>query len=553
MDIALYSVTEFKIKKKNIRGGTMKRIISILLALVMMLSLVACGGGDTSTSSESTSTTEASSESTTETQEETSEAMPQEIIVALQSDGSTLDPHIASDAASMRLIENMYSTLVRYVDGQYGSIENDLASDYTISDDGLVYTFTINENATFHASGRSVTAEDVKYSIERIISSEVRASQFADVASIEVADELTVVITLTQPVAPFLTYLAYPMNAIVDKDVVDSTGLDTADGGSGPFTLVSWDKDQQLVMAKYDAYYVDGLPKLDKVTYKPIPDETARVIALQNGEIDLILDITNKDRLQLENAENVTIAAVPGTFWEYLGINVEKEPLNNVKVRQAIANAIDRQAINDVVKFGAASVLDGGLIPQGHWAYADLHLYPEQDLEKAQALLDEAGYGDGMTLELKVGADFQYQVDAAQMIKQQLAKVGIEVEVLAQESGIFFDALGKHDFQLTVVGWLGFVDPDEFLYNIFYTDAVWNQQGYSNSELDALLDEGRVETDVEVRKAIYARAQEIISDEAPMAFLYMNESASAYQDYVKDFDVDAVVTTLSLRKTYIEE
>jgi len=527
----------------------MKKILSVLLVMMMLLSLAACGSDDTSPTSDG----EKSPVTTEQTETENNTPVSQEIIVALQSDGTTLDPHIASDAASMRLIENMYSTLVRYQDGKYGAIENDLASDYTISDDGLIYTFTINDKATFHKSGRAVTSEDVKYSIERIISSEVRASQFEAVDSIERPDEATVVINLNQSVAPFLTYLAYPMNAIVDKDIVESTGLDTFDGGSGPFALTSWDKDQQLVMEKYDGYYVDGLPKLDKVTYKPIPDETARVIALQNGEVDLLLDVTNKDKLQLENAEGVTIASIPGTFWEYLGINVEKAPLDNVKVRQAIANAIDRGAINDVVKFGAATVLDGGVIPAGHWAYADLHLYPERDVEKAKSLLAEAGYADGMTLELKVGADFQYQVDAAQMIKQQLAEAGITVEVLAQESGIFFDALGKHDFQLTVVGWLGFVDPDEFLYNLFYTGAPWNQQGYSNEEVDALLDEGRKETDIEKRKAIYKKAQEIISDEAPMAFLYMNESASAYRDHVKDFDVDAVVTTLSLRKTYIEE
>ncbi len=512
----------------------MKKLISLILVIILVFTLTGCNGQNKDESSSGQM------------------AQVMQIIVGIQSDGKSLDPHVVTDAASMRLIENMYSTLVRYKDGTYGEIEPDLAKEYSISDDGKVYTFILNENVKFHNSDKIVNSEDVKYSIERIISNEVRANQFEMVESIETPDDTKVIINLKDAVSPFLTYLANPMNAIVNKEVVEKEGLDFADGGCGPFILESWEKDQQLTLIKNADYFIEGLPKLDKVIYKPIPDETSRVIALQNKEIDFLLDITNKDVEQLKTNEDIIIDSVPGTFWEYVGINTEKEPLNNVKVRQAVAHAIDREEINQVVKFGKATVLDGGLLPPGHWAYADLHLYPKRDIEKAKSLLKEAGFENGITLQLKVGSDFQYQVDAAQIIKQQLQEAGITVEVLAQESGIFFEGLGAHDFQLAIVGWLGFVDPDEFLYNIFYTDGTYNQQGYSNPQLDKLLDKGRRETDIQERANIYKQAQEIISTDAPMAFLYMNECTCAYLKHVKGYDTNPMVTTLSLRKAYIE-
>lgn len=474
-----------------------------------------------------------------------------EIVVALQSDGKSLDPHTVSDAASMHLLENMYSTLLRYKKGTYGEVEPDLAQSYDVSQDGKTYTFKLHQGVKFHESGREVTASDVKYSIERIIEQKARASHFALLDEVQVVDDYTVVITLTEPMAPFLIYLANPMNAIVDKEVVENNdgSLDRADAGCGPFTLVEWKKDQHLILAKNPDYFVEGLPYLDKVTFRPIPDATAQTTAIRNKEVDIILDVTTKQAMVLQKASGVVVESVPGTFWEYVGINTSREPFDDARVRQAIAYAIDRQAINKMVKFGMATVLDGGVIPETHWAYADLHLYAEADAAKAKQLLQDAGVGDGFETTIKVGSDFEYQVQAAQIIKQQLKPLGIEVEVSALESGIFFDALGKNDFDMTVVGWLGFIDPDEFFYNIFHSEGKWNQQVYSNPDLDALLEKGRVTIDQQERKEIYLKVQETLAKDVPMAFLYMNPRIAAYQENISGFDVNPTVTTISLRTT----
>ncbi len=474
-----------------------------------------------------------------------------EIVVAIQSDGKSLDPHTVSDAASIHLIENMYSTLLRYKDGTYGEVEPDLAQSYEISDDGKTYTFHLRQGVKFHESGKEVTARDVKYSIERMIEQKARASYFELLDTIQVVEDDTIVITLKEPMAPFLIYLANPMSAIVDQEVVEKNGgsLDRADAGCGPFMLAEWKKDQHLILAKNPDYFVEGLPYLDKVVFRPIPDETAQTTAIRNKEVDIILDVTTKQAMVLQKAGGVVVKSVPGTFWEYLGINTSNAPLDDARVRQAISYAINREAINKMVKFGMATVLDGGVLPDTHWAYADLHLYAEPDIEKAKQLLQDAGVGAGFATTIKVGSDFEYQVQAAQIIKQQLKPLGIEVEVSALESGIFFDGLGKHDFDMTVVGWLGFIDPDEFFYNIFHSAGKWNQQVYNNPELDALLEKGRVTIDQQERKEIYHNVQKILAHDVPMAFLYMNPRIAAYLENISGFDVNPTVTTISLRST----
>lgn len=477
-----------------------------------------------------------------------------EVIVAIQSDGKTLDPHKAVDAGSMRLIENMYSTLMRYTD-TYGNVEPDLLASRDVADDFRTFTLTIRDDATFHASGKAVTAADVVYSLNRIREIGIRAEPLATLSSIEATDEHTVVMKFDKPMSPLLTYLAHPMYAIVDRDVVDANAGDLGgvDAGSGPFALVRWDRNRALVLKKHDKYHADGLPKLDRVTYRPIPDETARTTALVNGEVDIVLDVPVQDIDMLTSSTNVAVESTQGTFWEYLGLNTNQPPLNDPRVRQAIAWALDRSALNNAVKYGRATELTAGVIPSHHWAYADFTLYPNRDIDKAKALLADAGLADGFDVTLKVGADFPYQVQAAGIVKQMLKDANIRVDLQRLESTMFFADLGEGNFQMTLVGWVGFVDPDEWLYAIYHSDGKYNQQGYSNSEVDRLLEQGRAVGDREQRKAIYAEAQKLITADAPTVYLYLNDQTSAYRDHVQGYNVHATASTISLRSTAIKQ
>ncbi|MDY5021697.1 MAG: ABC transporter substrate-binding protein [Blautia sp.] len=475
------------------------------------------------------------------------------LIVAIQSDPTGLDPHTVTDRAAGIAIENLYNTLFTYTE-TYGEAVPSLAESYEVSDDGFTYTLKLAEGVKFH-SGNVMTSEDVKYSLERIQTSGARASQMEKISSIETPDENTVVITLSSQYAPFLTYLANPLNAIVEKAVVEENNgdINNVDAGTGPFMLAAWNTGSSVDMDAFEEYWEADKPKADTLQLKTITDATARATALRNGEIDMIIDATDQETAVLNGADGVVLETVPGTFWEYLGMNCESESLKDAKVRQAIAYAVDRNAINMSVKMGGATVLTEANIPATHDYYGQDEIYAARDIEKAKALLEEAGVEEGsVNLKLTVGSDWQYQVDAAQMIKQQLAEIGINCEISAMESGVYFDGLNSGDFDLTVCGWSGFVDADEYLYDLFTTEGAYNQQNYSNSEVDKLLEEGRVTVDEAARKEIYKEAQKLIAEDAPMAFLYMNSFTVAMRDNVKGYTVHPTAATIFMKDVYFE-
>lgn len=518
-------------------------IASTMLAILLTLLLAGCGqqpqrpGGDTDAGLDDMSAQRSKT-----------------IVVALQSDGKTLDPHKATDAASMRLIENMYSTLFRYTP-TYGEVEPNLVREYEWNDDHTQLSILLRNDVKFHDELRPLTTADVKFSIERIKSEGVRKEQFQAIDQIEVHNDMEFTLHLTEPLAPLITYLAHPMNAIVDKQVVEANDgqIDRIDAGSGPFKLDSWKRDLHCKLISFDNYFLKDKPFLNAIVYRPIADSSSRQAALRNGEVDMILDVTVKNQQVLANDDAIRLESVPGTFWEYVGMNTKRPPLDQPEVRQAIAWALNRSDLNKLVKFGEATILDGGHIPPGHWAHAeDLVVYPRQDMEKARQLLTEAGLGDGFEVTMKVGSDFPYQVQAAQIVKQQLRDLGIEVKVQNLESSVFFDALGNQDFDLTVVGWLGFVDPDEWTYNLFHSGAKWNQQSYSNPEVDELLEQGRRTLERTERQRIYRQVQDLVTRDAPMAFLYVNPRTAAMGPRVKDFVVHPTVTSIFLRETHME-
>ena len=477
------------------------------------------------------------------------------LIVAVLGDARSLDPHMVTDAASMRMIENMYSTLLRYGD-DYENMQLglDLAESIDISDDYLIYTITLVPNATFH-NGRPVSAEDVQYSIQRIRDQGVRAGQFSSIESIETPDDHTVVLRLSRPEAALETYLAHPMNAIVDVEVVQNNNgsLQNVDAGSGPYKLVEWQRGQHLRLLRHNSYHVIQRPIMETVIFRPLADETARSTAIRTGEVHIVHEVPNKDRDILDQADGVRIVSVPGTFWEYIGLNCTRPPLDQARMRQAIAWAIDREQLNRAIKFGQATVLTGGHIPPNHWAHADLDTYPQPEREMARRLLADAGYADGIELEMVVDSSIDYQVRAAEMVKQQLAAVGINVNLRGLEPGVFYDRLNNREFDSTLVGWLGFVDPDEWVADLFHTDGRFNQQGYSNESVDALIEEAARIHDRGQRKELYRRVQERITLDAPMVFLYVNPHTTAIRENVTGYRVHPTGTTLSVRDAQVHK
>lgn len=473
------------------------------------------------------------------------------LTIAIQSDGRTLDPRDATDAASRRLIENVYSTLMRYSE-DFPNVEPGIVEEYEVSDDFRTFDFTLKEGVTFH-SGRPLTAEDVRYSLNRL--KEAGASEpLMHLSSIDVQNERALTLHFDTPMSPLLTYLANPQYGIVDREVVEANDGDITqvDAGSGPFKLVRWQRNQQFVLERFADYHEPDLPRLDRVIYQPIPDRTARTVALINGQVDIVLDVPLSAAERVKNASGVTAESVPGTFWEYIGMNTQRAPFDDARVRQAVAWGIDREALNQSAKFGRATVLADGPIPPHHWAHAELDLYPQRDVERARELLAEAGHDGGVSATLIVGSDFPYQVQAAGTVKDMLSDVGIDLTVRPMESAEFFGRLNDRDFQMTVVGWVGLVDPDEYFAPIYRSDGAFNQQQYQSEEVDQLIDEGRAVGEQSARAAIYERLQRHLAQDAPTVFLYVTDQISAYGDHVHGFDVHPTATTISLRRAWVE-
>jgi peptide/nickel transport system substrate-binding protein len=339
----------------------------------------------------------------------------------------------------------------------------------------------------------------------------------------------------------------------VPKEVVEEHGdLNQVAVGTGPFKFVKWTPQTSIELTKYEGYHVEGLPYLDGIEFKPIPDETARTTAIRTGNVDFIEGVPEKDIDILRDDDRVVVQGGPGTWYDYLGFNMNKAPFDNIKVRQAISWAIDRQEIVDISYFGYGTVIEGGPLPESHWAHADFKAYGP-DIERAKQLLAEAGYPDGFKTTIKVGADYKTQVSVSQVIKEQLEPLGIEVEVQPIEWGLFIDQWNKREFDMVVLGWIGAVDPDDWLFSQFHTGEKWNAGGLSDPEVDRLLEQGRVEVDQAKRKQIYIDAQKRIVDLAPYVFIFVHDQYEALSPAVQGYLTTPTGSFIGMREAWLNK
>jgi peptide/nickel transport system substrate-binding protein len=476
------------------------------------------------------------------------------LIVAVGGDAQSLDPHIVTDAGSMRMIENLYSSLLRYDDDvQNIGLAADLAESWAWSEDGRTLTLTLVEDATFH-SGNPVDAAAVEASLARIRGAGSRAGHLSSIEDIQTPDERTVVLRLSRPDAALLTHLAHPMNAIVDPAVLDEAGgdLSATVAGSGPYQLVEHRTGSAMQLSAFDGYHREGLPRTPNLTYRVITDPTARSAAIRSGEVHVLHEVSSSDAAILERAQGVTLVQTPGTFWEYLGLNTQAAPLDDPAVRRAVAWSVDRDALNQAIKFGRSEPIPGGPMPAGHWAAADDPVYPRRDVQRARQLLADAGHGDGVSFELIVDADQTDQVRAAEMVKQQLADAGIDVQVRGVEAAVFYDRLNRGGFQATLVGLIGQVDPDELMRQSFHSRGIYNQQGFASPDVDDMIDAAATSTDQAERAVQYRAIQQAVADQAPLVFLYRNPHTSAIRESVSGYRVHPTATTRGLVSATID-
>ena len=454
--------------------------------------------------------------------------------VRIQQDPVGLDPHLAQDFQSGQIAENCYDKLVRY-DYDY-AFEPRLATSWE-TPSNTTYVFHLRKGVTFH-DGNPFTANDVKYSLERIMNpatASPSAVNLEPVKSVSVVDDYTVNVELKAPFAPFLGKLAGYGCEIVSQKAVEKYGdLKHNPVGTGPYKYVEWLEGDHLKYERFSNYWRPGLPLLDALVFKPILDDAVALQSLSSGEIDLDFGAPFPEMARIRSEGKLVLNIAPGMTSQSIWINTTKPPLNDKHVRQALAYSLNVKQMVDSIYFGGAAWNNQPMPLDSPWRVTDLPWY-NRDINKAKQLLADAGLSQGTSFTLTLPPFTQLR-DHGLIAKDQAKEAGFDISTESLEWGVFVDrVLTKKDYQAAVCGWTTGVDPDDWMYNMFYTGAAWNCVNYSNSQVDTLLDQGRAELDPSKRKEIYGNAMKILGDEVPYVWMVTVDSPYAWSRQIKGF------------------
>jgi peptide/nickel transport system substrate-binding protein len=462
------------------------------------------------------------------------------LVVIIDNSPANLDPRIGTDAASERLHELLFDSLV--VRDAHFNLRPWVASSWEIPDP-KTYVFHLRTDVRFH-NGQPLTARDVKWTFDSLLQGIVtsaRAAAYQQVSSVEAPDDKTVIFHLKAPYAPLLWNLSNGAMGIVPY----GSGKDFNQHpiGSGAFRFVSAELDKDVVIERNDDYWGEK-PKLQRVRFAVIPDATTRALELRKGSADIAINSLTPDmeaRIR-DHDKDLVVEQTPGTTLQYLAFNLRDPILRDVRVRQALAYAIDREPLMRYLWQGMARPADS-ILPPESWAYDGGVTHYEHDPARARALLDAAGYkpvnGVRFHLTMKTSTDEAPRLVAA-ALQQQLHDVGIALDIRTYEFATFYSDVQKGSFQMYSLRWIGAEDPDIFE-SVFYSTSIppkrANRGYYSNPQVDALITAGREEVDQEKRKQIYAELQRILADELPYIDLWYLDNVVVHTPRVSNIHV----------------
>lgn len=454
------------------------------------------------------------------------------LIAAIAGEPDQLDPHKTSAYFSFEVLENVFDTLVE-PDANL-QMQPALAESWTVSPDQLTWTFRLRPGVTFH-DGTPLTADDVVFSYRRIIDEQLTNSdKFSSVTSVEAPDPATVVLQVSRPTPNMLTNLGgFKGMAIVSRANVESGQIATRPIGTGPFSFLGQKSGDSISLGANPSYW-GGPPGVSGVTFRFISEPSTALSALQAGEIDWTDSVPPQRVTQLRNDESLEMAVTPSNDYWYLALNEAREPWNDVRVRQAIAYAIDRDAIVQATSYGTAAK-NQLAIPEGNPWFTPYDRYSSGGVDKARELLQEAGAAPS-NLDMLVTTEYPETVTAAQIIADNLASLGITVNIRTVDFATWLDEQNSGNFDMLMMGWLGNIDPDDFHYAQHHTDGTSNAQKFSNPEVDRLLDAGRVDTDEASRKTVYAEAATLIADEVSYIYLYNPSVIQAWNPALSGYE-----------------
>ena len=482
------------------------RILASMLAMLMVLSLAACGGdnkgsnnskpgNDTSTPGDANAPSDSSGGSG---------SYKDTLTWCQGSDVTSLDPHQGKETPAVQVTCQIFDTLLQ-VNPETKELEPQIAESWEQTDD-LTYVFKIREGVKFH-DGSEVTTADVKFSLDRAINSAAVSYIVDFIESVTDNGDGTVTIKTKAPYGPALRNLAIPFAAIVPKALVeaDEANFILNPVGSGPYQFVEWKQGDHVTMKAFDDYYA-GKAATENLIMKVVPEAAQRSIALETGEVDVSYDLSVNDIPKVEENPDLVANVISSLSCTYLSFNLNKAPFDNPKVREAISVAIDRQALVDTIKSGVGQPADAIIAPDVFGYYSTG--VPEYNPERARELLAEAGYADGFSTTLWVN-DNQGSIELCSAIMAMLMDVGIDCELKTSEFGSFISSTSAGEHDIACFGWTtSSGDADYTYYSLEHSSqqgAPGNRSFISDPEVDQLIEDARSSSDEATRKELYQK------------------------------------------------
>ncbi len=518
-----------------------------LIALLLLLVLFAVGCGDA------------------ENGEPAAPEEPDEkiFIIARGTDAKTLDCGYAYHEGEIDLMYHLYDGLVRFKDDESLEIEPALAADWSVSEDGLVWTFNLRDDVKFH-DGTDFNADAVEFSFMRILDENHPYYGLGDqglaymdwllsgaIKEVRAVDDYVVEVELNDVFGPFLMYMGIYSQFIVSPTAVETHGEDYFQNpvGTGPFKFDEWKRDEYVQMSVNDGYWGE-IPAIDTIIWKVVPDESTRLMELQSGNVHAIKSISPAQLDTILASDDLAMMQVAGSNLFYAAINHQAEPFDDLRVRQAFMHAIDFDALVESVYEGlgtrAVNPMPPTLLGYNH----DIEPYA-YDPDRAVELLTEAGLPDGFDMDLHVFAESRAYVgrpvDAAEIFKSDLAQVGINANVVVNEWGTHRSLLREHEHQVGFIGWFDVPHPNNFL-NLLVLRAVNNQ--YENPELEELSNKALATIDPAEQEQYYREMQEIILRDVVVVPIAHSDYTAVVLDEISGFRLDSLGNVLAHKVSF---
>lgn len=504
--------------EKELMKKTMKLLLISILAISMFL--VGCSSQSSKTTSNSASKSSSTPKKDT-------------LVYGRGGDSTSLDPITSTEGETFKVTKNIFETLVNYGD-QDTTLHPGLAEKWDVSADSLTYTFHLRQGVKFQ-DGTDFNADAVVFNFDRWMNGDDKQFPYYTmfggykkdeghvIKDVKALDQNTVQFVLKRPQAPFLKNLAMSAFGISSPTAVKKYGDKYRENpvGTGPFKFVEWKQNDRITLVKNPDYWQKGLPKLNKVIFRVIPENTARLNALANGEIDVMDGLNNSDEATVKANDKLQVIKRPSMNVGYLGFTVTRKPFDNKLVREALNYAVDKKSIIDAF-YGGQAIAAKNPMPPSIEGYDDaIEAYP-YDLDKAKQLLAQAGYPNGFSMDLwamPVARPYMPEgMKVAEVIQASFAKIGVKAKIQTVDWATYLQKAAKGDFDAYMLGWTGDNgDADNFIYTLLDKDSIGanNYSQYSNSQLHDILIKAQTETDQAKRNDLYKQAQVIIHDDAP--------------------------------------